>query len=89
MPKAVVDPEELLRFAGALKRFNTQSQEELAALARHFRRLGETWQDDEQQQFAASFDTMVRALGRFLAESEQQVPVLQRKAAAIRDYQDA
>jgi hypothetical protein len=86
MPKAVVDPEELVRFVSALKRFNATTKDELAVINRQFRRLAETWQDDEQAKFAETFELMVRVFGRFLDESEVQVPVLTRKAEAIREY---
>lgn len=86
MAKAAVDPEELMRFVGALKRFNDGTRTELATIHRQFQRLGETWQDEEHAKFGESFTTMVRVVARFLEESEQQVPVLARKAEAIRDY---
>jgi uncharacterized protein YukE len=86
MAKAVVDPEELLRFVAALKRFNEQSRTELATINRQFKRLGETWQDAEQAKFAESFEQMVRVLARFVEQSDAQVPVLTRKAEAIRSY---
>jgi uncharacterized protein YukE len=86
MSKAAVDPEELLRFIAALKRFNQSTHEEIALVSRQFKRLAETWQDQEQARFAEQFEGMVRIFARFLAESERQVPLLTRKAEAIRDY---
>lgn len=86
MAKAVVDPEELMRFVGALKRFNENSKNELATINRHFNRLGETWKDEEEARFAESFDQMVRVVSRFIDDSERQVPLLTRKAEAIREY---
>ena len=86
MAKAVVDPEELLRFVSSLKRFNETTRNELAAVHRQFRRLEETWQDEEQAQFADSFEQMVRVFARFLEASDQQVPLLSRKAELIREY---
>ena len=86
MAKAVVDPEELLRFVAALKRFNEHSRTELATINRQFKRLEETWQDAEQAKFAESFEQMVRVVARFVEQSDAQVPVLTRKAEAIRSY---
>ncbi len=86
MAKAVVDPEELARFVAALKRFNQSTRDEIALVQRQFKRLGETWQDQEQARFAENFEAMVRVYGKFLEESERQVPQLARKAEAIRDY---
>ena len=86
MAKAAVDPDELLRFVTALKRFNESTKNELQGINRQFRRLGETWQDEEQARFAESFEQMVRVVGRFVEESERQTPLLTRKAEAIREY---
>ncbi|MBA3707881.1 MAG: hypothetical protein H0W83_03555 [Planctomycetes bacterium] len=86
MAKAVVDPEELMRFVAALKRFNEATKTELGNINRQFRRLGETWQDEEQARFAESFELMVRVVGRFVDESDRQTPLLTRKAEAIREY---
>ncbi len=86
MAKAVVDPEELLRFVSALKRFNETTRNELTTINRQFRRVGETWQDEEEARFAESFEQMVRVVARFLDESERQAPLLLRKAEAIRQY---
>jgi uncharacterized protein YukE len=86
MAKAAVDPDELMRFVGTLKRFNDSTREQVAAINRQFQRLGETWQDDEHARFAESFALMVRTMARFVEESEREVPVLTRKAEAVRDY---
>jgi len=86
MPKAVVDPDELARFAASLRRFSDTGRGELTAISRQFSRLGDTWQDEEHERFAAQFDEMVRVLLRFFDEADRQVPVLGRKAEAIRAY---
>lgn len=51
-----------------------------------FGRLGDTWRDQEHQKFAAEFQQTVRVLNQFMQSAEQQAPLLQRKAAAIRQY---
>ena len=86
MSRAAVDPDELERFVVALRRFNESSRGELATVSRQFKRLGESWQDEEEARFAQSFEQMVRTMTRFLDESDRQVPVLARKAEAIRAY---
>jgi len=88
MGKAAVDPDELLRFIAALKRFNDTTRTELGSINRQFQRVGESWQDEEQSRFAESFERMVRVVARFVEESEAQVPNLTRKAEAIRAYLD-
>ena len=88
MTRAAVDPDELERFVTALRRFNESSRGELATVSRQFKRLGESWQDEEEARFAQSFDQMVRVMTKFLDDSDRQVPVLARKAEAIRAYLD-
>jgi uncharacterized protein YukE len=86
MAKAQVDPDELLKFVSVLKRFNESTKTELGAVDRQFRRLSESWQDEEQARFAESFQVMVRVVSRFIEESERQAPALARKAEHIREY---
>ncbi len=88
MAKAIVDPEELRRFALELKRFNTEVQASLSGIHRRFISLGETWRDQEHAKFAEEFDHMLRVVARFADESEKQVPLLLRKAESIRSYLD-
>jgi uncharacterized protein YukE len=88
MAKAIVDPEELSRFAAELKRFNGEMQAQITGIHRQFVKLGETWRDQEHAKFAEEFEQMVRVLAKFAAASEKQVPLLLRKAEAVREYLD-
>jgi uncharacterized protein YukE len=84
--KAIVDPEQLKRFAGNLRQFTGQLREQSGSLQRQFSRLGDTWRDQEHERFAEEFTQMMAALERFASVSEEQIPTLQRKAAAIEQY---
>lgn len=86
MAKAIVDPEELRRFAEELRRFNDDLQTSMGSLQARFSALGETWQDQEQVKFAADFRDTVKVLRRFTESSRQQVPFLLRKAQRIEEY---
>jgi len=86
MAKAIVDPEQLQRFAGNLTRFTADLRERSATLNHQYNRLGETWRDQEQERFTEEFTVMMAALERFASVAEQQVPILMRKAAAIEAY---
>ena len=88
MAKAIVDPDDLHRFAVELKRFGTEVQVHLANVHRQFGKVGETWQDQEHAKFSQEFQHMVRVLTKFIASTEQQVPILLRKAESIREYLD-
>jgi len=86
MARAVVDPEELRRFALELKRFNTEVQGQATAIQRRFARLGETWQDQEHAKFAEEFEKMLQSLNRFVDTSDKHIPILLRKAQKIQEY---
>ena len=86
MSQAIANPEELERFARDLLQFNAQLGESISRLNGQFGRLGETWRDQEHQKFAAEFQQTVRVLHHFMRTAEQQAPLLQRKAGALRQY---
>lgn len=86
MAKAVVDPEELRRFAQALKRFNAQLTGSMNALNGQMQALSQTWRDQEQAKFNAEFEQTMRTLARFTQASEQHIPFLMRKADRIEEY---
>ena len=86
MAQAIMDPEEVRRFAKELKRFNEDLQSRAAALQARFSALGTTWQDDEQQKFADEFTTTMKAMRKFLEVSEKHTPYLLRKAQRIEEY---
>ncbi len=88
MAKAIVNPDELRRFAAELKRFNGSLNAELVGIRRQFMKLGETWRDQEHAKFAEEFERMVNVLARFADSSTKQVPILLRKAEAVQQYLD-
>jgi uncharacterized protein YukE len=88
MSQAIIDPEEVRRFAAELKRFNGDLRERTASLMARFHALGDTWQDQEQEKFAAEFTQLLRSLKSFLEASERHAPYLLRKADRIRQYLD-
>ena len=88
MPRAIVDPEELRRFASDLKRFSADCQTSLNGIHRRFVRLGESWRDQEHAKFAEDFERMLLAVAKFVEASDRQVPLLLRKAESIQEYLD-
>ncbi len=88
MSQAIIDPEEVRRFAAELKRFNGDLRERSASLMSRFNALGDTWQDQEQEKFAAEFTQMMKTVKSFLEASEQHTPYLLRKADRIQQYLD-
>lgn len=86
MSKAIVDPNELRRFAEELKRFNGDLQNSLSSLQARFAALGDTWQDQEHSKFAQEFQETMKMLRRFMESSTHQGPFLLRKARRIEEY---
>jgi uncharacterized protein YukE len=88
MSQAIIDPEEVRRFAAELKRFNGDLRERTSSLMSRFTALGDSWQDQEQEKFAAEFTQMMKTVKSFLEASEKHTPYLLRKADRIQQYLD-
>ena len=86
MPQAIVDPEELRRFARNLHKFNTEVQDRLATLAAQQTGLTKTWRDQEQKKFSEEFEQQIKTISRFMEMTEQHIPNLLRKAELIDQY---
>src|SRR5437867_5198815 len=79
MAQAIMDPEEVRRFAKELKRFNDDVQTRASSLQARFAALGSTWQDQEHEKFAEEFLTTIKVLKKFMEVSEKHTPFLLKK----------
>lgn len=86
MSQAIIDPNEVRRFAQNLKRFNGELQAQMSMLHGQLTALSQSWRDKEQQKFADEFAQTMQSIGRFVEASEQHVPFLLRKAERIEEY---
>jgi len=86
MPQAIVDPEELRRFALSLKKFSGDVQERMTSLNGQLASLERTWRDQEQKKFTEEFQQQIQALTRFMELVDHHVPYLLRKAEIIEEY---
>jgi WXG100 family type VII secretion target len=86
MPQAIVDPEEVRRFAHNLKQFSNDLQNRLQVLHGQMVNLGATWRDQEHERFADEFEQTLAALNRFIDATAQHIPFLLRKAERIEEY---
>ena len=86
MPQAIVDPEELRRFAQNLKKFSGEMQERIAALGGQLATLEQTWRDQEQKKFADEFQQHMKMIGRFVEVINRHIPYLLRKSEIIEEY---
>jgi len=86
MPQAIVDPEHLRQFAGALRAFTDELQQRSSSLGSQMIQLSQTWRDQQHHKFAAEFEDQLRQLARFLEGARSHVPYLLRKADEIDAY---
>jgi WXG100 family type VII secretion target len=84
--KAIVDPEELRRFAHDLKRFSNELQNQMNVLHGRLMSLGQTWRDQEHTKFTEEFEQTMRALNKFNDAASQHIPFLLRKAERVDEY---
>ncbi|MGH8046657.1 MAG: WXG100 family type VII secretion target [Chthoniobacterales bacterium] len=88
MAQAIMDPEEVRRFASELKRFNQDIQNRTASLQARFAALGSSWQDQEHDKFSEEFVQTMKALKKFVEIADKHAPYLLRKAQRIEQYLD-
>jgi uncharacterized protein YukE len=86
MPKAIVDPADLRRFAQGLKHFTNELHHQTAVLQGQFAALGDTWRDQEHEKFGREFQETVQVISRFIEAATQHVPFLLRKAERAEEY---
>ena len=86
MSQAIVDPQELRRFAHQLRQFNAELEERLGSLVGQLHALSATWRDQEQKKFADEFEQQVKLINRSIEATNQYAPFLLRKAERIEEY---
>lgn len=86
MAQAIVDPDELRRFAHNLDRFNRELQNQMMVLRGQLKNLGQTWRDQEHEKFTQQFDETMLVMNRFVDISQEQIPMLMRKAERVEEY---
>ncbi|MBV8266556.1 MAG: WXG100 family type VII secretion target [Planctomycetaceae bacterium] len=86
MPQAIVDPQELRRFAMQLRQFNNDMLNRMTVLHGQLNNLGQTWRDKENEKFVEQFEQTLTAISRFVDATNQHVPFLLRKADRVEEY---
>jgi hypothetical protein len=86
MSQAVVDPNELRRFAATLKRFKADLQMSAAGVHGSLMSLGDTWRDQEHDRFKADFELEMHHFEAFYERADEFIQYLLRKAERIEEY---
>lgn len=87
MGQAIVDPQELRRFASRLRHFSTEVLAQMQTVQRQLQALSTTWRDQEHQKFAEEFEQQLTTFARFVESTGDYVPYLIRKAERVEEYQ--
>jgi uncharacterized protein YukE len=86
MPQAIVDPEELRRYAHSLKQFTNDLHNRMLVLHGQLAALGNTWRDKEHEKFSQEFEQTLTVIKRFVDAANLHIPFLLRKAERVDDY---
>jgi len=86
MGQAIVNPDELRRFASQLRQFNNDLLAQMTVLHGQLAGLGQTWRDKEHDKFVEEFEQTLKVVARFVDATNQHVPFLMRKAERVEDY---
>ena len=86
MSQAIVDPNELRRFAHNLERLSAELQNQMILLRGQLHGLGQSWRDQEHEKFSLEFEQTLASTNRFLEATRLHVPFLLRKAERVEEY---
>ncbi|VAX36246.1 hypothetical protein MNBD_PLANCTO02-3436 [hydrothermal vent metagenome] len=86
MAQAIVNPEDLRRFAQLLRKFNNGLLDQSASLKGQLDALATTWRDQENLKFSEEFEQHLKVISRFVEANEEHIPYLLRKAERIEEY---
>lgn len=86
MSQAIVNPEELRRFAQMLRKFNAGLADQMAALGGQLEALSTSWRDQENHRFSEEFERNLKVMAHFIEANNEYIPFLLRKAERIDEY---
>jgi len=86
MGQAIVNPDELRRFAAQLKHFNNDLMGQMTVLHGQLSGLSQSWRDREHDKFVEEFEQTLQVVARFVDAANQHVPFLLRKAERVEEY---
>jgi uncharacterized protein YukE len=86
MGQAIVNPDELRRFATQLRQFNNDLLAQMTVLHGQLSGLSQSWRDREHDKFVEEFEQTLQVVARFVDATNQHVPFLMRKAERVEEY---
>ena len=85
MSKINADPQEILKFAQNLKSFHSQLDSMVSKLNANFKSLGGVWSDSSFKEYAERYQQGMKMINKFKTQSENDIPMLQKKAKALEE----
>lgn len=86
MPRAVVDPNELRRFAIFINGVAISLRRRKSLLNSSLNNLKEVWRDEKYRQFERIYSEMMPQLEQFCKNAEEYAQYLQEKEKPLRRY---
>jgi uncharacterized protein YukE len=86
MAQAIVNPDELRRFAINLRQMNNELLNQMTTVHGQLVGLGQSWRDREHDKFVEEFEQTLTVMKRFVETTNQHVPFLLRKAERVEEY---
>ena len=83
---AIADPNDLRKFAKALRRYDNEIRARTSQLNSQFRQLSGTWQDQQQRKFSDEFDRTRKQIDRYLSVAKDYAQFLEKEAKHIDAY---
>lgn len=80
---AYADPEKLRQFASQLKSYNEFIETLMSSLRDDTKRLGQSWKDDQFDEFEAILERTRNLLVTFTMETRQAIELINRDAQAL------
>lgn len=80
------NPQEMRKFASALRRFSSQLESEVKRIDAQSRSVGETWNDSEYRKFIQEWSQMMATVKRFVREAPKYERHVTKKAADLEAY---
>jgi uncharacterized protein YukE len=89
MTQAIVDPDEVRRFATLLQEMAAYVHDRKTHVKSSFNELHSVWRDQKYSQFDKVFEESVTRLDQFLRSAQLYADYLKRKAGIVDEYLDS
>lgn len=86
MPKVIIEPEELHRFAAHLMQFQMRLRDLKTETTGKMNQLNNSWRDQENAKFIHQFEHDMKPLDKLMQTAEEYCQFLKKKASSTDSY---